>query len=91
MRDVMTYKGFVGSEHYANEDRIFYGKVEGVNDLITFEGSTVDELDEGFRYMVDEHIKDCKKTTSHLRNPIKGISISAYLPKYTRKLLIMLL
>jgi len=38
-----------------------YGKVEGVNDLITFEGSTVDELEKGFKYMVDEYIKDFKK------------------------------
>lgn len=58
VKDVLKYKGFIGSVHYAAEDRVFYGKVEGVNDLISFEGSTVDELEEGFKYMVDEHIKD---------------------------------
>ena len=54
MKDRIKYKGFIGSVHYASEDRVFYGKVEGVNDLITFEGSTVNELEEGFKYMVDE-------------------------------------
>jgi predicted HicB family RNase H-like nuclease len=72
MKDVMKYKGFIGSVHYANEDRIFYGKVEGINDLISFEGSTVDELEEGFKYMVDEHIKDCKKKNIPLEKSYIG-------------------
>jgi hypothetical protein len=32
-----------------------------MKNLIPFEGSTVDELEEGFGYMVDEHIVDCAK------------------------------
>ena len=58
--------------HFAYEDRVFYGKVEGVNDLITFEGSTVDELEKGFKYMVDEHIKDCEKNNTPLEKSYKG-------------------
>lgn len=72
MKDVMKYKGFIGSVHYASEDRVFYGKVEGINDLISFEGSTVDELEEGFRYMVDEHINDCKKKKIPAEKSYKG-------------------
>ena len=72
MKDILTYKGFIGSVHYAAEDRVLYGKVEGVNDLITFEGSTVDELEEGFKYMVDEHIKDCIKENIPLEKSYKG-------------------
>ncbi len=72
MKDVMKYKGFIGSVHYAAEDRIFYGKIEGINDLITFEGSAVDELEEGFKYMVDEHIKDCIKENIPLEKSYKG-------------------
>ena len=72
MKDVMKYKGFIGSVHYASEDRVFYGQVEGINDLISFEGSTVDELEEGFKYMVDEHIKDCIKENIPLEKSYKG-------------------
>ncbi len=72
MNDTMKYKGFIGSVHFAEEDRAFYGKVEGVNDLITFEGSTVDELEKGFKYMVDEHIKDCNKNNTPLEKSYKG-------------------
>lgn len=72
MKDVIKYKGFIGSVHYANEDRVFYGKLEGINDLITFEGSTVDELEEGFKYMVEEHIEDCSKKNIPVEKSYKG-------------------
>lgn len=72
MKDLIKYKGFIGSVHFAAEDRVFYGKVEGINDLITFEGSTVDELEKGFKYMVDEHIKDCNKNNTPVEKSYKG-------------------
>ena len=72
MKDVITYKGFIGSVHFSSEDRVFYGKIKGINDLISFEGKTVDELEEGFKYMVDEHIKDCKKNHLPLEKSYKG-------------------
>ncbi len=72
MKDIMKYKGFIGTVHFASEDRVFYGKVEGVNDLITFEGSTVNDLEEGFRYMVNEHIKDCTRKNIPLEKSYKG-------------------
>jgi predicted HicB family RNase H-like nuclease len=72
MKDALKYKGFIGSVHFAAEDRVFYGKVEGVYDLITFEGSTVDDLEKGFKYMVDEHIKDCEKNNTPVEKSYKG-------------------
>jgi len=72
MKDIIKYKGFIGTVHFASEDRVFYGKVEGVKDLITFEGSTVNDLEEGFRYMVNEHIKDCTRKNIPLEKSYKG-------------------
>lgn len=72
MKDVLVYKGFIGSVHFSTDDRIFFGKVEGVDDLITFEGSTVDELENGFKQMVDEHIKDCEIEGIPVEKSYKG-------------------
>lgn len=60
MNNVLTYKGFIGSVQFSADDSVFFGKVEGINDLVTFEGVTVQELKEAFQYVVDEHIKDCE-------------------------------
>jgi len=36
MNNVLTYKGFIGSVNYSSEDHIFFGKIEGISDLVTF-------------------------------------------------------
>jgi predicted HicB family RNase H-like nuclease len=61
MRDVLTYKGFIGSVHFSAEDKVFHGKIEGMDDLVTFEGHSVDELTNAFHGEVDDYIKLCKE------------------------------
>ena len=40
MKDFLTYKDFLGSTHFNAEDEVFFGKIEGIEDLISFEGRT---------------------------------------------------
>lgn len=42
--NTMRYKGFIGSVAYSEEDNVFFGKVEGINALVNFEGESVSEL-----------------------------------------------
>jgi len=72
MNDVLTYKGYIGSVHFSADDNVFFGKIEGVNDLITFEGKTVQELKNAFCYMVNEHIKDCEAENIPVEKSYKG-------------------
>ena len=30
MKDVLTYKGFIGSVHFSAEGKVFHGKIEGI-------------------------------------------------------------
>ncbi len=85
MKDVLTYKNFIGSVHFNASDRIFFGKIEGINDLVTFEGSTVDELEDAFKYMVDEHIKDCEEEGIPLEKSYKGTFNVRLNPKLHKK------
>ena len=48
MKDILTYKGFMGTVHFSAEDKVFHGKIEGIDDLVTFEGKSVDELIKAF-------------------------------------------
>ena len=72
MNNVLTHKGFIGSVHFSADDNVFFGKVEGINDMITFEGETVQDLKDAFRYMVDEHIKDCDAENVPVEKSYKG-------------------
>ena len=85
MKDVLVYRDYIGSVHYSAEDRVFYGKIEGIDDLITFEGSTVDELESGFKYMVDEHINDCKAEGKPAEKSYKGTLNVRLNPELHRK------
>ena len=61
MKDMMSYKGYYGSVHYSDEDRIFHGKIEFIRSLISYEGSDVDSLCEAFEDAVDDYLDLCTK------------------------------
>lgn len=68
MRDVMVYKDYVGSVHYSEDDEVFFGKIEGIDDLINFEGASVQELKQAFFEAVDDYVEIA---TANGKNPEK--------------------
>ena len=60
MSNEIYYKGFVGTVNFCNEDRLLYGKVINVPDTvsISYHGYSIDEVIEGFEYMIDSHLED---------------------------------
>lgn len=69
MKDVLMYKGFIGSVHFDAEDHVFHGKIEGINDLVTFEGNAVKEIIRAFHEAADDYLSLCKETG---KEPIKS-------------------
>lgn len=61
MSDFMHYKGYEGSVEFSNEDSVFYGEVEGIRSLISFEGADVDSLIDGFKESVDDYLEMCRQ------------------------------
>lgn len=61
MKDVLRHGDFIGSVHFSAEDDCFYGKLEGVDDLVTFEGRDVGELKRSFREAVDDYVDLCRR------------------------------
>lgn len=57
----LSYKGYNGSIEYSEEDCCLFGKVIGIKSLISYEGNSVEELENGFVKSVDEYLKDCKE------------------------------
>ncbi len=72
MKDVLSYKGFIGSVHFNAEDKVFHGKIEGVDDLVTFEGKSVDALIKAFHEEVDDYIELCKEQGKEPLRSYKG-------------------
>jgi len=72
MNNTLTYKGFFASVNFSEEDNILFGKIEGIYDLVAFEGSSVGELKAMFREAVNEYIEDCKHFKKPLLKSFKG-------------------
>jgi predicted HicB family RNase H-like nuclease len=72
MKDTMTYRGYTGSVHYSDEDRVLYGKVECIRSLISYEGTDVDALRLAFEEAVDDYLVLCKKEGRKPEQPFSG-------------------
>jgi len=73
MANTIEYKDYIGSVEYSAEDRCFFGKIEMIDDLVTFEATTVDELETNFKNAVNEYIKTCEKLGREPQKAFKGI------------------
>src|SRR5271157_488493 len=69
---MMEHKGYTAVIHYNDEDEVFYGKAEGIRDLISFEGRSVKELKKAFQESIDEYLEDCKRDGKDPNKPFKG-------------------
>jgi len=85
MKDTLKYKGFIGSVHFSADDEIFFGKVEGIDDLVTFEGESVKELIKFFHEEVDDYIALCKKIGKEPLKSYKGSLNIRMSPEVHRK------
>jgi len=61
MKNVLHYRGFLGSIYYSPEDECFHGALEGIDDLVSFDGRSVAELKKNFQEAVEDYIELCRK------------------------------
>ena len=72
MKNAMTYKGYYGSVEFSDEDNVFYGRIIGINDRITFEGNSAETLRRDFEDAVDEYLEICSQMGKDPEKAYKG-------------------
>lgn len=72
MKDTLQYKDFLGSVHFSSDDSVFFGKIEGINDLVTFEGGSVEEIKRSFEEAVDDYVLLCEENGKPIQKTYKG-------------------
>ena len=55
------YKGYYTLIHFDSEDKVLYGKIEGIDDLVTFESDSAKEIEKEFHDAVDDWLEFRKK------------------------------
>ncbi|MCC8105919.1 MAG: type II toxin-antitoxin system HicB family antitoxin [Clostridiales bacterium] len=72
MNNTISYKGYVGSVEFSEEDGVFYGKVMGIRALISYEGQNAKELVDDFHFAVDDYLELCKAEGQAPEKAYKG-------------------
>lgn len=72
MNDILQYKGYYANVQYSAEDDVFYGSVIGINDLVSFEGTSVKGLKQSFFEAVDDYLETCKEQGKEPEKTYKG-------------------
>lgn len=70
--NTLSYKGFIGTVDFSEKDGVLFGKVEGIEGLVNFEGESVKELANAFHEAVDAYITYCNENGIPLHKSYSG-------------------
>ena len=69
---MMEYKGYIGKVEIDDEVGVLYGEVINVRDVITFEGTSVEEVQQAFHESVDDYLEFCDERGESPEKPFSG-------------------
>lgn len=69
---MIQYKGYIGQVEFDADARILHGEVVGIRDVVTFQGSSVEEVEQAFRDSVDDYLAFCKERGEEPDKPCSG-------------------
>jgi predicted HicB family RNase H-like nuclease len=69
---MLKYKGYTGVVQFDDEAMIFHGEVIGLRDVITFRGTTPEEIKREFERSIDGYLDWCKELGQEPERPFSG-------------------
>lgn len=71
--DLLRYKGYSARPEYSAEDRIFYGKILGISDLVDFQSENAKDLEGEFHKAVDDYLEFCAEIGKQPQKEYSGL------------------
>ncbi len=68
----MEYKGYTAKVEFDNEAGVFHGRVLNLRDIITFQGTTVEELRREMAESVEDYLVWCEERGEKPEKPCSG-------------------
>ena len=69
---MLKYKGYIGKVEIDDEAGILHGEVINIRDVVTFEGTSVAEMQKAFRESVDDYLEFCAQRGESPEKPFSG-------------------
>jgi len=70
--NVLEYRGYFTAIKFSAEDRLLYGKIEGIEDLMAFEAESADEIEKAFHEAVDYYLELCDRVGKEPNKAFSG-------------------
>ena len=85
---MLTYKGFLGFTDFDENADVFFGNVINANTIMSFRGSSVEDLKTSFHDVVDSYLNDCEREGIIPEKPFSGKITVRVSPALHRKVAI---
>ncbi len=69
---MLTHHGYTGHVEFNDEAGLFHGEVLGLRDVVTFQGTSVTDLEAAFRASVDDYLAFCAERGEAPERPLSG-------------------
>ena len=83
---MMRYKGYIAQIDFDEDAQIFHGEVINLKDVITFEGTCVEDLRQAFIGSVEDYLQFCKERGEKPEKPFSGKFIVRINPELHQKI-----
>lgn len=83
---MLQYKGCVGHVEFDDEASIFHGEVLDLRDVVTFQGRSVEEIEQAFRDSIDDYLDFCAERGQKPDKPFSGRLMLRLPPDLHRKI-----
>lgn len=77
---MLKYKGYHGKVELDEEAGLLHGEIVDLNDVVTFQGRTVEEIQKAFKDSVDDYLEFCAERGEEPDKPFSG-KLMLRLPK----------
>ncbi|MBW4553288.1 MAG: type II toxin-antitoxin system HicB family antitoxin [Aphanocapsa sp. GSE-SYN-MK-11-07L] len=85
---MLTYKGYIGCLEIDETAGIIFGRILGIQDVVTFKGETVAEAKQAFQDSVDDYLAFCQELEQSPDKPFSGKLPFRTTPEHHRKVYI---
>ena len=72
MINSMSYKGYTASMVVDAEDKVIVGRVQDIDDIISFHGEAVSEFEANFHAAIEDYLAASKELGSAPERPASG-------------------
>jgi predicted HicB family RNase H-like nuclease len=86
--NTMRYGKYLAAIEFDEDAGLFHGEIVNLNDVVTFQGRSVDELREAFKESVEDYLEACAEFGKEPEKPFKGQFVIRVSPEVHRSVVV---